>query len=377
MEMPFPREEYLARLGRTKERMAKAGIDVLLVTAAANITWLSGYCSESAYVPQGLVVRADEEEPTIILRKMDAPAGIHTTFMHRDRVIGYPERYIADPRMNGYDFIAEHLKKGRIGIETDSLSWPACEHLKGRLGRSVDASGLVTWLRLRKSPREIAVMREAAEITDLAMAKAVEVVRPGVRECDAMAEVMAQLTRGTPRFCGDRGTVPLMSQGPLTGTCHLAATDATFKEGNHVNLEFGGFRHRYAAPLMRTISLGPPKDKLRRLHDAMLDGLEKALAAGKAGATCSDVAAAFNDRVAKDGFTKESRCGYAVGIDWTEVSASLREGDTTVLEPDMTFHLMLGMWVEEDFGAVLSETIRITDKGAEAFGRTARKLFVN
>ena len=168
-----------------------------------------------------------------------------------------------------------------------------------------------------------------------------------------------------------------MSQGPLTGTCHLTWTAETFRKGAHVNVELGGFRHRYASPLMRTISLGPPSDKLKRLSDAMLDGLELALAAARPGDTCGHVARAFNERVARDGFTKESRCGYAVGIDWTETTASLRHDDPTVLEPGMTFHLMLGMWVEEDFGAVLSETFRVTEKGSEAFGRTPRKLFVN
>ncbi|MGY3424332.1 Xaa-Pro aminopeptidase [Bradyrhizobium sp. F1.13.4] len=84
---------------------------------------------------------------------------------------------------------------------------------------------------------------------------------------------------------------------------------------------------------------------------------------------------AFNATLRKHGFEKESRCGYAVGIDWTEPTASLKEGDMTVLQPNMTFHLMLGNWIDEDVGYVISETFRVTDTGGESFTKLPRELF--
>jgi ectoine hydrolase len=42
----------------------------------------------------------------------------------------------------------------------------------------------------------------------------------------------------------------------------------------------------------------------------------------------------------------------------------------------MTFHLMLGNWLDEDFGYALSETFAITATGSESFSRLARELFV-
>ena len=48
-----------------------------------------------------------------------------------------------------------------------------------------------------------------------------------------------------------------------------------------------------------------------------------------------------------------NRCGYAIGVsyppDWGEHTASLRPGDRTVLAPNMTFHMILGMWMD-DYG---------------------------
>nr|GAJ37539.1 hypothetical hydrolase/peptidase Y4TL [Bradyrhizobium sp. DOA9] len=112
----------------------------------------------------------------------------------------------------------------------------------------------------------------------------------------------------------------------------------------------------------------------RRLHDGEVAGLEAALAAGKTSNTCSDVAIAFYTTLKKHGFEKESRCGYA-GIDWTEPTASLKEGDMTALKPNMTFQLMLGNWIGEDVGYVISEIFRVTDAGGEPFTKLPRELF--
>nr|WP_287187030.1 M24 family metallopeptidase [Mesorhizobium sp.] len=74
------------------------------------------------------------------------------------------------------------------------------------------------------------------------------------------------------------------------------------------------------------------------MHDIQVSGLKAALQSIKPGATCSDVANAFYSTIGKQGLKKDTRCGYAHGIGWLEPTASLRDGDMTVLEPNMTFH---------------------------------------
>ena len=77
------------------------------------------------------------------------------------------------------------------------------------------------------------------------------------------------------------------------------------------------------------------------------------------------------------GVLKPSRIGYAIGNGWTEGTASLAPGDKTVLEPNMTFHLMLGFW-QRDWGYVLSEVFRVAESGPpETFSSLPRRLFVN
>ncbi|MER8672283.1 Xaa-Pro peptidase family protein [Mesorhizobium sp. M1156] len=378
----FPRSEYLRRLSAVKAEMQLREVDVLVVTTTANITYLSGYTSKSGYVPQCLIVSAKEEEPTFITRRMDASAAIHQMFIDRSRIFGYPEILIANPEKNGWDAAIDLLLdngfgRGGIGIEAASLPAVVTEKFRTRLpgARLVDFANMVSWIRGVKSDLEIAVMREAAAITDAGMLRAKEFIRPGVSEAEAAAEIIATLVRGADGKPGTDVSSFFLCASPRTSTCHIPWAEDVFRQGSQINLEFGGVRHGYISALMRTMSIGKPADHLRRIHDGEVAGLEAALAAAKPGATCGDVAAAFNTTLRKYGFEKESRCGYAIGIEWTEPTASLKVGDPTILKPNMTFHLMLGNWIDEDVGYVISETFRVTEAGAETFSKLPRDLF--
>ena len=54
---------------------------------------------------------------------------------------------------------------------------------------------------------------------------------------------------------------------------------------------------------------------------------------------------------------------------------SLRPGDTTELEPGMTFHMIVGMWMD-GWGFELSETFHVTASGAECLSNFPRELAV-
>lgn len=378
----FPRTEYLRRLTAVKLEMARREIDALVVSNSSNITYLTGYTAKSGYVPQALVVSIHREEPTFILRKMDAPAAIHQAFLERGNVIGYPENLIGDPHMDGFDAVIEFLHEldlvnRGLGLELGYLSAQTAEKFKTRTlkARIVDCSEAVAWIRFVKSDLEISKMREAAAIADAGIMRATEVIRSGVREADVMAEIAATLARGANDKPGTDFASMFFCSSPRTGTCHIRWSEDIIRDGSQINLELGGVRHGYVAAIMRTFSVGRASDRLRRLHDAELSGLEVALNTVRPGATCSDVANAFYRTIENLGLKKDSRCGYPIGIDWTEPTASLKNGDMTELKPNMTFHLMLGNWIDEDFGYVISETLRVTESGAESLTSAPRKIF--
>ncbi len=387
MKLPFERSEYLTRLEKTKRKMEGAGIDVLLVSDDANSNYLSGYDGASSYVPQFLFVAGDEEEPLWVGRLCDMTCAYNSAFIDRSRVIGYPEKYIGHPDLNAMDYMADLIRergwaRKRLGVELDAgpLTPGGFRALQQALPGTtfIEAGLLVNRVRAIKSPQELTYMRQAGVISDLAMRTAIEVIQEGVRQCDAAAAVTAALIRGTEDF-GSDGSVgtPTMATGPRSNAPHLTWTDETYKPGDATNIELGGSRHRYQTGLSRTVVVGEPEEWLAKLAPIVTDGMAVALDTARAGRTCEEVEAAFRAFTTARGALKPSRIGYAVGNGWGEGWASLAPGDKTVLEPDMTFHMMLGFW-QEDWGFVCSEVFRISEDGPpETFSNLERKLFVN
>lgn len=379
----FPRTEYMRRLAVVKSEMARRNIEALVVSNSSNQNYLTGYTARSGYVPQALVVSMDQDEPTFLMREMDAPAALHQTFLEHNKVIGYPEALVGSPDKDGYDAIIDFLHEAglanrAVGLERGVLTAPAMEKFNRRLveARLVDCTGAVNWIRMVKSELEISVLKEAAAITDAGVARAAEIFRAGVREADAIAEIVSTLARGANGKPGTWIATPYLCSSPRTGTSHITWSEDVFRQGSQINLEIAGVRHGYTAPISRTFSIGRPADRLRRVHEAQAAGLAAALATISAGRTCGDVAEAAERALEKFGVKKESRFGYPIGIDWQEQTASIKVGDQTVLKPNMTFHVHLGNWaIEEDFGYVISECVRVTESGVELLTSVPRKLF--
>jgi Xaa-Pro aminopeptidase len=384
----FARSEFGDRIKRAKERMARNGIDLLLVASPANQFWLTGYDGWSFYTPQMVLLHMDEDEPIWFGRKMDAVGARFTVFMDEDRIVPYPDEYVASRERHPMQYLAKIIKdrgwdRARIGVEKDEYYYTARWHeiLTGELGdaRFEDAFLLINWCRLKKSEREIQYLMEAGEIAAAALQAAVEACAVGARQCDVMAELYKVTIGGTERVGGTFPCKPPNAMvGELATAPHLSWTDAPLQAGEMFYIEQGGVRHRYHAPLSRCVYLGNPTQQMLDRTAVIVEGLEAVLAAAKPGTTCEDLEAAWRRVIARHGIVKDSRIGYPVGIGypptWGELTCSLRQGDKTVLEPGMTFHCIPALWLDT-YGLVVSESFVVTEAGAKTFASFPRKLF--
>jgi ectoine utilization protein EutD len=385
----FDREEYLERIENTKLRMMQFGLDVLLVSDPANMNYLTGYDGWSFYTPQVVVVALAQDEPACVVRGIDLNGAKVTTFLDESNLIGYPDDYVQCKRKHPMDFVAEVLEarglgRGVIGLEMDSYYFTAAcsEALQQSLPNATfkNAYTLVNWIRAIKSPQELLYMQQAARILEKVMSTAIDAIEPGTRQCDAAAEILAAQARGTDEFGGEyTAIVPMLPTGIGTSTPHLTWSDKLFVSGEATILELAGCRMRYHCPQARTVFLGKPPRKLTDAAKVVVEGLNAVIAAAKPGLTCEEVEGVWRGAIAKAGIVKDSRIGYSCGLnyppDWGEHTISLRPGDKTVLQPDMTIHVIPGIW-QDDWGIEISECIHLTERGAEPLANTPRELIV-
>ena len=385
----FSQPEFQRRLTKTRTAMLNHDIDVLFVEDPSNMAWLTGYDGWSFYVHQGVLIFHDED-PVWWGRRQDTNGALRTVWMNDERIMHYDDHYVQSSERHPMQVLAAILHdKGyatkRVGVELENYYFSAKAYLT--LTESlpeanfVDATALVNWQRAIKSHEEITFMRKAARISEKMVDGAIERIEPGLNKNDLAAEIFRDAIRGVDDDWGDYAAiVPLLPSGKDAAAPHLTWNGQQFLQGEATFFELSGCYRRYHAPLCRTVFLGNPTKDILRAEAALVEGLEAGLVAAQAGNTASDIARALAKPLERAGIERGARCGYPIGLsyppDWGERTISLRDEDTTVLEPGMTFHFMPGLWVK-DWGLEITETILIQENGAaECLCNRPRKLFV-
>ena len=387
--MLFTKEEYKQRLKKVQTLMQEKGIELLISQDTNNINYLTGYDAWSFYYSQCVIVHVNAEEPLCFVRAQDAGGAYIKTYLKRENIIVYEEKYIHAWPMHPYDPLIELIKKNKwdklnIGVEMDSHYFTAYCYEKLKKGlpnaKIKDSERLVNWARLVKSNAEINLMKGAAQISQLGMKVAMESINPGVRQCDAVAEIQRALFRGTPEIGGEYASIAtLLPTGKGTSASHLTATDEKFVEGEATIIELSGVNKRYHCPMARTVLLGKPDQKKVDAMKATNEALDAGIAATKPGNTANDVAQKFWGVLDKYNIKKESRTGYSIGIgyppDWGEHTLNIYKGDMTVLQPNVCFHMIAVMQFGE-WGVEASESVRVTENGSALFCSYSRDLHI-
>ena len=387
--MNFPKSEYTHRLAKVKKSMQEKGIDLLISQDTANMNYLTGYDAWSFYYAQCVLVHVDLDEPFLFVRDQDAGGAFLQSCWSQENIIVYAEKYIHTWPDHPYDYLIEIIKNKKwdyqsIGLEMDSHYFTAYCYQKlidGLPDASLkDSERLVNWVRFIKSDNEIELMKKAALITDQAMQTAIDIINPGIRQCDAVGEIQKAMFYGTPEIGGEYSSIAtLLPTGAGTSASHLTATQEKFVKGEATIVELAGVHKRYHAPLARTVLLGKAEQKKIDAIKATNEALDEGISAIKPGNTADHVAQKFWAVLDKHDIKKESRTGYSIGIgyppDWGEHTINISKGDQTILHPNVTFH-MIAVMQFGSWGVEASHSLRVTENGSEKFSDFSSDLFI-
>ena len=387
--MLFEKNEYKERLKKVKIDMQKKGIDLLVSHDPSNMNYLTGYDAWSFYYAQCVLIHLNEDEPICFVRAQDGGGAYIKTYLKDENIIEYDEKYIHTWPLHPYQYLTEIIKKRKwdnlnIGLEMDSHYFTAfCyETIKKGLpnAKFKDAERLVNWVRVVKSNAEIKLIQSAARIVESGMKTAFKSINPGVRQCDAVAEIQKALFNGTKEFGGDYPSIAtLLPTGKGTSASHLTHTDEKFVSGEATIIEIAGAYKRYHCPMARTVLLGKKDQKKIDTMKATNEALDAGISATKPGNTVDDIAQKFWSILDKYNIKKESRTGYSIGIgyppDWGEQTFNILKGDKTILQPNVTFH-MIAVMQFGDWGVEASEAVRVTETGSELFCNLSRELHI-
>ncbi len=371
-DMTFPPEEYERRISNLRKQMEIRRLDAVIISDPENLMYLTDYQTTGYSFFQALVVPL-EDEPFMVTRYLEE-SNVHArTWVERTRP--YPDT--GDAIQMLVESLREFgLSKKDIGYERNSYFFPAYAqdaiHTTFSDGRLLDCFGIVEHGRVCKSEHEIAVMRIAAKATEAGMQAGFEACQVGATEneigaaiCDAMFKA-----GGEPP-----AVLPYVTSGPRSMIGHATWEGRVVGENEHVFLEVGGCYRRYHTAMMRTVFMNDLNPQQFAAQERMKLALREVKKAIRPGITVSDTdnlvrnILKTNDEDGK----LVTRSGYSIGIafppSWDEgYILSLMQGDSRILLPGMTFHIIPWLWgVDRRQTVGISDTLYVTEDGCESF----------
>lgn len=366
----FPAQEYRGRVARLQAGMAAQGLDALLLTAAADVFYVTGFLTrfwESPTRPWFVVVpRAGE--PVAVIPSIGAEL-MGRTWLPALRTWDAP-----DPRDDGVGLLAETLaglvgSRGRIGLpmgpETQ-LRMPLADFdaLRTRLAPRAfaDATAVVQRVREIKSEAEITKIRHICAIAGRAFARVPELARAGSPLDGVFRDFqIALFQEGADWVSYVAGGAGPDGYGDVISP---AGADILVR-GDVLMLDTGAVKDGYFCDFDRNFAIGSASDDARRAHAALWEATEEAVAALRPGLRACDVHRLLCDALCRRGASPSGgRLGHGLGVTLTEWP-SFTPLDETPLRAGMVLTIEPGCETAEGRIMVHEENVVLREDGAE------------
>lgn len=370
----IPDHEYAERAKRAGELIREKGLDVLVLTGNevdyANTRYFSGFWP--VFERAGVAINAEGQVALMV----GPESGIYARdFGHVEDIFVMLEyRESADPAFPGASFATYRdvfAKLGvtgdkiRIGVasilDTNVVIWEALKSAYPA-GELVDCRDIMVTLRQIKSEAEIACLREASRITQLATDEVIKAIRPGITELQLVGVAQKAIYdlgaeyEGLPMYCfSQKSTQHAISR----------STYREIKAGDIVQLNLSAAVDGYSPSIGLPISVGPLKGEKRDMVQFILDmhmWTEQQL---RAGVMASDIAKRYQEMFTEKGHEDGYVYGPCHGLGMLEVEAPWMETSSDyLLQSNMTFQIdTFGMG--SDFGVRWEKPVVIREGGFE------------
>ena len=269
----------------------------------------------------------------------------------------------------------EELGAKTLGIEEDYLTYG--EFL--RFEKSLQADLIpcqqeISSFREVKESWEIEYMIQAQEITDKAFAEICTILKPGMTEKEAAAELIhCLLMNGSEGLAFD----PIVVSGPNTSKPHGVPGDRVLEYGDFITMDFGAKVAGYCADMTRTVALGFVSEEMSRVYSIVLKAQETAIAMTKAGCTGKEVDAAARNVIEEAGYGPcfGHSYGHGLGIEVHEAPNCshanvnpLAVGNVCSAEP--------GIYIPGKFGVRIEDVVVLTEEGCLNITKSPKNLTI-
>lgn len=376
----FAEAEYHARLQKAQERMAKVGMDAILLNSEPDVRYFTGYLTQFWQSPTRpwYLLLPQSGKPVAVIPSIGAEC-MGRTWIEDIRTWSSPHE-----TDDGISLLAETVSGiagagARIGLMRgrETLYRAPLDDL-ARLQASLpqsewpDATAIIQGLRVIKSEAEIEKIGYIASVASAAFDLVPELLSEGMSEIEAFrAFKIACLQLGAD-------DVPFLVGGAGPGgygDIISPPSSRPLQEGDVLILDTGCIWDGYFCDFDRNFAVGSVSDEVHRAHEICWQATEAGINAARPGATCADLFHAMNavmEPHAIQSGGEVGRLGHGLGMQLTEFP-SHTFWDKTVLEPGMVLTIEPGYAFAQGKMLVHEEDIVVRDGKAQLLTRRASK----
>ncbi len=360
------------RLERAAAAARAAGLSALLLTPGADLRYVTGYDAQQLERLTCLVLPAEgsTSPPFLLVPRLEFPAAQASPAGRLGLEI-VPWDETADP----YALLAGRLGRVKqVGL-SDQMWAMMVLRLRDALpgARQALASRALRGLRARKTPAEVAALREAGAAIDRVHDQVPRWLRPGRTEHEVAADIAAAIiAEGHARV-----DFTIVGSGPNGASPHHEASDRVLAEGDAVVVDIGGMMQSgYCSDSTRTYVIGTPPPGFARYYQVLKDAQEAACAAVRPGVPAEAVDAAAREPIAAAGYGEYfvHRTGHGIGLEVHE-HPYIVAGNAEPLEPGNAFSIEPGIY-PGPHGARIEDIVVCTEQGRERLNNATRELVV-
>ena len=382
MSLHFSKEEFKFRKSNVLNSMMEQNIDALLMFRQESMYWLTGYDTFGYVFFQTLVL--DQKGNLILLtRAPDLRQAQNTSNINDIRI--WVDKDDSTPTDDLKIILDElNLKGKKIGIEYEAYGLTGRNAIK--LNQSLenycsieDKSELITKLRVVKSDEEIAYVRKAANLADLALDEVWKYAKSGASEAKILAEMNRVIFEGGGDYPANEF---IIGSGKNALLCRYQAEKQILNKEDQLTIEWAGTYRHYHSAMFRTIPIGKANQKHFKMHEACVEALtncENKLKPGnKIGEVFDIHAKTFDNHGFKN--ARMNACGYSLGAtfspNWMDWPMLYTRNPYVIQSGNVFFMHMILMDSESNLAMNLGETYLVTENGNERLGKQKLDLVV-
>lgn len=378
----IPDQEYHDRIARFQANIRDAGLDACLVhgneSDMAHVRYLSEYWP--TFEAAAVFVPAEGEPILIIGPESETYAQQRSKISHIEKMVEYRES--AEPEYPGiqvssFKDIAEKACPGgiqKLGIVGWSITTvPVYKRLEQDLPgvELVNAGDTLVDLKVIKSANELALIRRAFEISEIAVQAIIDEIQPGMTELQVIGIAQREIYQHGGEY---EGHALYCFCGPATNNAISRPTHNKIIENEVIQLNIGARVGGYSSSVGLPISIGPLPERKKRLVEFGLQAHHKTYDLLKAGKPAASVVDEYEQWVRDQGFGQYLLYGPCHGLGMMEVERPWMESTSTYdLQENMTFQVDT-FFYDHDFGLRWENGSRITADGAEKLSSKFMKV---